>query len=64
MGQDVTAGALRALTRFWRDERGATAIEYAMIAVGVGAAIAATVYTLGDVVFSKYFERIANETNR
>ncbi|GLK79479.1 Flp family type IVb pilin [Methylopila turkensis] len=64
MGQDLTAGALRALARFWKDERGATAIEYAMIAVGIGAAIAVTVYTLGDVVFSKYYQRIADETGR
>ena len=36
------------LTRFLRDERGATAIEYAMIASGVGVAIAATVTSLGS----------------
>jgi pilus assembly protein Flp/PilA len=36
------------LTRFLRDERGATAIEYAMIASGVAVAIAATVTTLGS----------------
>ncbi|MFL6799105.1 MAG: Flp family type IVb pilin [Xanthobacteraceae bacterium] len=30
------------------DERGATAIEYALIAAGVGVAVAATVYTLGS----------------
>jgi pilus assembly protein Flp/PilA len=36
------------LTRFLRDERGATAIEYAMIASGVAVAIAATVTSLGS----------------
>jgi pilus assembly protein Flp/PilA len=36
------------LTHFWRDERGATAIEYAMIASGVAVAIAATVTSLGS----------------
>ena len=30
------------------DEQGATAIEYALIASGVGAAVAATVYNLGS----------------
>ena len=30
------------------DERGATAIEYALIAAGIGAALAATVYNLGS----------------
>ena len=38
------------LTRFYSDERGATAIEYAMVASGVGAFLAATVYGLGGKV--------------
>jgi Flp pilus assembly pilin Flp len=33
--------------RLAADEQGATAIEYALIASGVGAAVAATVYNLG-----------------
>jgi pilus assembly protein Flp/PilA len=37
-----------ALSRFMRDDSGATAIEYAMIASGVGVAIAATVTSLGS----------------
>ena len=45
--------------KFWHDQNGATAIEYAMIAAGVGAAIAATVYTLGDTVLNNLFETIA-----
>jgi len=36
------------LSRFVRDERGATAIEYAMIASGVAVAIAASVTSLGS----------------
>jgi pilus assembly protein Flp/PilA len=39
-----------ALMRFLRDERGATAIEYAIIASGVAVAIAATVTSLGSSV--------------
>lgn len=42
--------------RFCADQSGATAIEYAMIAAGVGAAIVASVYALGtqlDVVYNK-----------
>ena len=35
------------LQSFWRDESGATAIEYALIAAGVGGAIVAIVGTLG-----------------
>lgn len=39
-----------ALSRFAGDIRGATAIEYALIAGGVACAIAATVFTLGSSV--------------
>ena len=38
------------IVRFSLDESGATAIEYAMIASGVGAFVAGTVYTLGGKV--------------
>ena len=36
------------------DERGATAIEYSMIAAGIGVAIAATVTSLGSAVSNLY----------
>lgn len=37
----------RTFRRFLRDERAATAIEYAMIAAGIGVAIVAAVNSLG-----------------
>jgi pilus assembly protein Flp/PilA len=40
----------RHLKRFCADESGATAIEYAMIASGVGVVISTVVFTLGDKV--------------
>ncbi|HEX4409515.1 MAG TPA: Flp family type IVb pilin [Xanthobacteraceae bacterium] len=40
----------RFLSRFLRDESGATAIEYALIASGVAVAIAASVTSLGTSV--------------
>jgi pilus assembly protein Flp/PilA len=40
----------RSVFRFLRCESGATAIEYAMIASGVGVAIAASVVNLGSTV--------------
>ncbi len=40
----------RQVARFIADENGATAIEYAMIASGIGATVAAMIYTLGDKV--------------
>ena len=43
-----------AVLRFLRDERGATAIEYAMIASGVAVAIAATLVNLGSSVKGLY----------
>ena len=41
-------------SRFVGDERGATAIEYAMIASGIAVAIAATIVTLGSSVNTMY----------
>jgi pilus assembly protein Flp/PilA len=46
-------------SRFAHDENGATAIEYAMIAAGVGAAVASAVMTLGTSVNELFFERLA-----
>ena len=46
------AGGL--LGRFLRDQTGATAIEYAMIASGVSIVIVGTVATLGTAVKSFY----------
>jgi Flp pilus assembly pilin Flp len=41
------------------DDRGATAIEYAMIAAGVGSAIAATVFGVGSSVKTNLYDKIA-----
>jgi len=48
--ETFTSTASRQVARFCADESGATAIEYAMIASGVGAFLAATVYQLGGKV--------------
>ncbi len=42
------------LHRFLREEGGATAIEYAMIASGIAVAIAAAIVTLGSGVTGMY----------
>jgi pilus assembly protein Flp/PilA len=42
------------IRRFLREERGATAIEYALIASGIAVAIAATVFSLGSNVQGLY----------
>ena len=40
-------------------ERGATAIEYALIACGVGAAIASTVFSFGSSLKTTFYDKIA-----
>jgi pilus assembly protein Flp/PilA len=45
---------IRLVRRFIRDDGGATAIEYAMIASGVAIAIATTIVTLGSSVQGLY----------
>ncbi len=42
------------------DERAATAIEYAMIASGVAAAIAATVFSLGTQVKQSLYQKVSD----
>jgi Flp pilus assembly pilin Flp len=41
------------------DEHGATAIEYALIACGVGAAIASTVFGFGSDLKTTFYDKIA-----
>ena len=44
----------KSVRRFLRDESGATAIEYAMIASGIAVAIAGTIVSLGSSVKGMY----------
>jgi pilus assembly protein Flp/PilA len=50
---------IAAVGRFMRDERGATAIEYALIASGVAVAIASTVMSLGSAVRDNLYGNVA-----
>ena len=52
-----TAGKFREMLI---DEGAATAIEYAMIAAGIGTAIAATVFTLGSSVKDNLYQKISD----
>lgn len=54
MSKLKTEPAMNLMRRFMRDEGGATAIEYAMIASGIAVAIAATIVTLGSSVQGMY----------
>jgi pilus assembly protein Flp/PilA len=45
---------MRALAAFWTDTSGATAIEYAVIAAGIGSAIVVAVGMTGTAVLGKF----------
>ena len=46
--------------KFWRNRSGATAIEYALLVVGVGVAVLATVFALGNEL-DRYYDEIGEE---
>jgi pilus assembly protein Flp/PilA len=48
------------LARLWADKSGATAIEYALIAAGVGAAVSASVYGLGSRIQDTLYNKLIN----
>jgi pilus assembly protein Flp/PilA len=52
------AGRLTA--RFLVDQSGATAIEYALIAAGIGVTIASTVWGLGSSLKTNWYDKMAN----
>ena len=54
MFKSLTRATRTALGRFLRDDRGATSIEYAIIASGVSIVIVGTVLTLGTTVKGFY----------
>jgi len=60
MRSQVMNSAVRLLRRFRADERGATAIEYALIAAGIGATIAATVYNMGSQIKTALWDKVGN----
>jgi pilus assembly protein Flp/PilA len=48
------------IRRFCADENGATAIEYAMIAGGVGAVVAVAVQSLGSGIKTTLYDKLAS----
>ena len=62
MAKKTTAlGSMLALLRrrVAGNEQGATAIEYAMIASGVGAAVAAAVWSVGSTLKANFYDSLA-----
>jgi len=49
----------RGVGRFLGDEQGTTAIEYALIASGIAAAIISIVFGLGNTVLTNLYDKIA-----
>jgi pilus assembly protein Flp/PilA len=54
----AACSAVRQLRRFAADTSGATAIEYAMIAAGVGVAISSAVWSLGTSVKTVFYDKL------
>jgi pilus assembly protein Flp/PilA len=60
MTEEVLRSVVGLARRFHADESGTTAIEYALIAAGIGATIAATVYNMGSTLKTVWWDKIAN----
>ena len=45
---------------YLRNKRGATAIEYGLLAAGVSLAIAGTVFLFGDAIYNLMYEDLPN----
>jgi pilus assembly protein Flp/PilA len=56
---NLLSNTKRAAGRFLADERGATAIEYALIASGIGAAIISIVLGLGTSIVNNLYNKVA-----
>ena len=54
---------MSALMRFWRDEAGTTAIEYALIAAGISVVIVASVNSIGGSVKNLFTNVSSNLAN-
>ena len=54
----------RLLNRFRRQDDGATAIEYAMIAVGIAVAIVVTVNGVGQNLKTNFYEKASSEIDK
>jgi Flp pilus assembly pilin Flp len=46
--------------RFLADTWGATAIEYSMVAAGIGLAVASAVWALGSTIETTFYNKLAN----
>lgn len=61
MANKLAGAFARVCARFVRNRKGATSIEYAMIAVGVAVAIVATVNGTGRSLNANFYGRVNSE---
>ena len=59
MSKNLSSPIIASVVRFMRDESGATAIEYALVASGIAVAIASTVVSLGSAVKNNLYGNVA-----
>ena len=59
MLKNLSSPIIASVVRFMRDESGATAIEYALVASGIAVAIASTVVSLGSAVKNNLYGNVA-----
>jgi len=52
--------ALTLVRRFMRDTNGATAIEYALIAAGIGGTVAVTVWNVGAEIRTNLYDKLTS----
>jgi pilus assembly protein Flp/PilA len=56
----VRSDAATVVRRFLADESGATAIEYALVASGIGVAVAGTIWKLGDEIKATLYDKLVS----
>ncbi len=54
----LVSNTKRAVGRFLADERGATAIEYALIASGIAATIISIVFGIGNTITNNLYNKV------
>jgi len=56
----IGTAAIRAIGRFFTDRRGASAIEYGLLAGGIAVAISATIFSLGTEIQTNFYNKLTN----
>ena len=60
MARTYGSDASRLAARFLAEESGATAIEYSLIAAGVGVTVLSTIFSVGSELKKNWYDKLAN----